>query len=446
MRGLSNGWGEMCRASLLGSLIFIASPGVRAAEYGYSLEYRGEQSDNITFARTNVLSDWVNVGRATLYLRDPTAPNLRTNIFLDASYENYSKNTIADRTLATLNSNITWLIMPERLSWVVEDYYGQISQNILAANSPNNQQNVNVVSTGPDASLRLGPVDSLTTSLRVGKYNAEQVLPTDPNPDSNRYYGLLGWRHTASATTNLSLNYDSMRRVFQDTTTNTNYDLHNIYFRVESRRTARSTVSIDLGKSRVVLDGFNAIDGNLVRALYTRRMGVASNLQIRANSLLTDTSNAILSSGGVSSVTTPIGTIGASNIYRLKEVEATYTQQQGYISNRLRLFAQRQNYEGSLLDLDRAGVNLDLGFGLTDTLSGVVFGSYTNSHYIDQLFIDRDGQVGVRFAYRSRPRVLFGLEARKTNRNSSDATRNYDENRLIVSIAYQSIAFHINPY
>lgn len=425
---------------------FYVSPCAQAAEYGYSLEYRGEQSDNITFSRNNTLSDWINIGHATLYLRNPTAQNLRTNIFLDARYENYSKKTIADRTLVTLNSNLTWLIVPEGLSWVMEDYYGQISRNILAANSPSNLQNVNVISTGPDGSLRINPINFLTASLRAGKYNAEQVLPTDPNQDSNRYYGMLGWRHTASATTNLYLNYDSMRRVFQDSTINTDYDLRNIYFRVESRRTARSTVSMDLGKSRILPDGFDAIDGNLVRALYTRSMGLASNLEIAANSQLTDSSNAILSSRGVSSVTTPIGTVGTSNVYRIKELSATYTQPRGYGSNRLRLFVQRQNYEGSLLDLDRAGANLDLGFGLTDTLAGVVFGSYTNAHYIDQSFIDRDGQVGVRFAYRSRPRVLLGLEARKTNRDSSNPTRNYNETRLGVSIAYQSIAFHTDPY
>jgi hypothetical protein len=173
-------------------------------------------------------------------------------------------------------------------------------------------------------------------------------------------------------------------------------------------------------------------------------MGAASSLRLMANSLLTDTSNAILSSGGIGTVTTPIGTVGGSDIYRLKEVDATYTQRRGYGSDRLRLFAQRQDYEGGLLDQDRAGAYLDLGFGLTDTLSGAVFGNYINTHYTDQLFIDRDGQVGIRFVYRARQRLDFGLEARKTNRDSNDVTRNYDEARAIVSIAYRSIAFRID--
>lgn len=446
MRRLSGRRRATYLAFLLGSVIFYVSPCAQAVEYGYSLEYRGEQSDNVTLTRNNAVSDWINIGQATLYLRDPNAQTLRTNIFLDARYENYSKKTIADRTLATLNSNLTWLILPESLSWVMEDYYGQISRNVLAANAPSNLQNVNVFSTGPDANLRINPINFVAASLRAGKYNAEQVLPTDPNQDSNRYYGMLGWRHTASATTNLYLNYDSMRRVFQGSTTNTDYDLRNIYFRLESRRTATSRVSLDLGKSRVVPDGFKAIDGNLARALYTRNLGLASTLEIAANSQLTDSSNAILSSGGVSSVTTPIGTIGTGDIYRIKELSTTYTQSQGFGSNRVRLFVQRQNYEVSLLNLDRAGASLDLGFGLTDTLSGTVFGSYTNSHFIDQAFIDRDGQVGVRLTYRSRPRVLFGLEARKTNRESSDPRRNYNETRLGVSIAYQSIAFRTGQY
>ncbi len=445
MRGPSFWWRGVCGAPMLGSLLSFISPGVsQAAEYGYSLEYRGEQSDNITRVGANALSDWINIGDVTLYLRDPTAQTLRTDIFLDARYEDYSKDTVADRTLLTLNSNITWLIVPEGLSWVLEDYYGQTYRDVLLADVPSNQLNVNVVSTGPDASLRLNPVNTLNASLRAGKYNAEQVVATDPNRDSNRYYGLVGWRYTASATTNLSLNYDTTRRVFQDTKINTDYDLHNVFFRLESRRTARSSVSLDLGKSRIVPDGLAAIDANLVRAQYTLRMGVASNLLIAVNSQLTDTSNAILSSGGVSSVTTPIGTVGSSNIYRIQEVDATYTQQRGYGSDRLRLFVRRQDYEGGSLDQDRAGAYLDVGFGLTDTLSGAVFGDYINTHYTDRLDKDRDGRVGIRFSYRARQRLVFGLEARRTNRDSSDVERNYDENRAIVSIAYRSISFHID--
>jgi hypothetical protein len=403
-------------------------------------EYRGEQSDNTTLVSNNAPSDWVNIARANLYLRDPDSPTLRSDIFLDARYEYYRKDTVPDRSVVTLNSNLAWQIVPDRLSWVVEDYYGQTYRNILLAGAPSNQQNVNIVSTGPDASLRLNPVNTLVTALRAGKYNAEQVA-TDPNRDSNRYYGMLGWRYTASATTNLSLNYDTMRRAFEDTSINTDYDLRNIYFRLESKRTARSSVFLDLGKSRIVPDGSDAIDGNLLRALYIRRMGAGSVLRIAADSQLTDASNAILSSGGVSSVTTPIGTVGSSDIYRIRDVDATFTQQRGFGQNRLRLFVQRQNYETSPLDQDRAGAYLDLGFGFTDTLSGTLFGSYINTRYTDQLYVDRDGQVGVRLTYRVRQRVLLGFEARKLNRNSSDGARDYDETRMGVSLAYRSIAF-----
>ncbi len=432
-------------ASLLGGMLGFIGPAVsQAAEYGYSLEYRGEHSDNTTLVGTDPPADWIDIARATLYLRDPNAQTLRTDIFLDARYEDYSKDTVADRTVMTLNSNITWLIVPDGLSWVLEDYYGQTYRDVLLADAPANQQNVNIVSTGPDAALRLNPVNTLLASLRAGKYNVEPLLVTDPDRDSNRYYGLLGWRYTASAITDLSLNYDTTRMAFEDTMVNTDYDLRNIYFRLQSRRTARTSVSLDLGKSRIEPEGSDSIDGNLVRGLYTRRMSADSNLRLMANSLLTDTSNAILASGGVGTVTTPIGTVGSSNIYRLKEVDATYTQRRGYGRDRLRLFAQRQDYEDSPLDQERAGAYLDLGFGLTDTLSGVVYGNYINTHYSDLPFIDRDGRVGIRFSYRSRQRLDFGLEAYKRNRDSSDATRNYDETRAIVSIAFRSVAFRID--
>lgn len=441
MKGFPLGWREVYRRCMFAGFLCCVSPGVvLAAEYGYSLEYLTQYSNNTTLAGTNEPSDWINIGRAILYRNDPTAQTLRSNIFMDVRYEDYYHDTVEDRTLLTLNANLAWLLIPERLTWVVEDYYGQTFRNILQPGAPSNQQNVNVFSTGPDATLRLTPVSSLLFSLRAGNYSAEEDA-TNLNQDSNRYFGRAGWLYTASTTTNLSLNYDVMRREFDDTATNTDYDLHNAYVRLESRRTSRSTVSLDAGKSRVVSNDVDIIDRGLVRAQYLRKITADSNLRISANSQVTDNTTAILSSGGVNLVTTPIGTSGNSYIYHIKEVDTSFERRRDYGTDFLRLFAQRQNYEIALLDQDRAGAYLDVAFGLTSTLTGSVFGSYVYADYIDQSLNDRDGLVGLRLAYRARQKVVFGFDLRKLTRYSSDSARDYDETRVGLSVAYRSALY-----
>ncbi len=425
---------------VLGAVFFSASPRFsQALEYGYTLEYRAEQSSNIALSEINPQRESVNMGRATLYLRETASPNLRANVLAGAAYENYAGNILADRTRLNLQAYANWTIAPESFSWTIEDYYGQIFQDVLGSPTPNNLQNVNVFSTGPDLNFRINPVNRLFTGFRVGNYYAERT-----NIDSNRYFGFGGWNHKVSSTTDVSLNYSLMRRVFKNTSINRDYDLQNIFFRLESKRTQRSTVAVDLGTSHFEPEVGEKIDAPLASVLFAYTLPRGANLKIAANTQLTDAISAILGAGSVNAVTVPVGNTDSSRIYRLKQVDGSYIHPRGYGTDRVRLFAQRLDYETLFLDRDRAGAYVDVGLGFTSTLSGALFSSYTNTHYVDPAFIDKDGIVGLRFQYQMRPQVFLGLEGRRTNRVSNVSTRDYDENRAIISIAYRSIPFRVD--
>ena len=426
---------------VLGAVVFSVMPRFsQALEYGYTLEYRREQSSNILLSNINPRRESIDIGRATLYLRESTSPNVRANVLAGASYDNYGDNIVADLTRLNLEAYGNWTIVPETFSWIVEDYYGQTFRNVLQPGTSNNLQNVNVFSTGPDLNFRINPVNRLFTGFRVGNYYAEQT-----NIDSNRYFAFAGWHHTVSSTTYVSLNYTLMRRVFKDTPL-LDYDLQNIFFRLESKRTQRSSVAVDLGASHFEPDVGEPVDAPLASLLFAYTLPRGANLKFTANTKLTDASSAILSTGSVNAVTAPVGNVDSTRIYRLKEVDGSFIQPRSYGTDRVRLFAQRLDYETVPLDQDRAGAYADLGLGFTSTLSGALFGSYISTHYIDQPvpFIDRDGIVGLRFQYQVRPQIFLGLEGRRTNRVSSNSTRDYDEDRAILSIAYRSIPFRVD--
>ena len=427
---------------VLGAVFFSASPRFsQALEYGYTLEYRGEQSSNIALSKINPQREQIKIGRATLYLRETSSPNVRANILAGAAYENYADNILPDRTRLNLEAYANWTIVPETFSWIIEDYYGQTFQDILLPGTSSNLQNVNVFSTGPDLNFRINPVNRLFTGFRAGNYYAERT-----NIDSNRYFGFAGWNYKISSTTDASLNYTLMRRVFKDTLVNIDYDLQNVFFRLQSKRTQRSTLAMDLGVSRFEPEVGEKIDAPLASMVFAYTLPRAANLKITANTQLTDATSAILAAGSVNAVTAPAGNTDSSRIYRLKEVDGSYTQARSYGTDRVRLFAQRLDYETLPLDQDRAGAYADLGLGFTSTLSGALFGSYKSTHYIGQPvpFIDKDGIVGLRFQYQVRPQIFLGLEGRRTNRVSNDSTRDYDENRAIVSIAYRSVPFRVD--
>ena len=425
---------------VLGAVFFSASPRFsQALEYGYTLEYHATQSDNVELSEINPQRERISTSRATLFLRETASPNVRANILAGVAKDNYADNILADRTRLNLGANVNWTIVPEGFSWIIEDYYGQTFQDVLRPGTSDNLRDVNVFSTGPDINFRINPVNRLFTGFRVGNYYVEQT-----NIDSNRYFGFGGWRYKASSTTDVSLNYTLMRRIFKDTSINGDYDLENIFFRLESKRTQRSTVAVDLGVSHFESDAGASLDAPLASMLFTYAMPRGADLKITANTQFTDATNAILAAGSVNAVTAPIGNTDSSRIYRLKEVDGSYTQPRSYGTDRVRLFAQRLDYEAVFLDQDRAGASVDVGLGFTSTLSGALFTSYISTNYIDQAFIDKDGIVGLRFQYQMRPQVFLGLEGRRTNRVSNLSTRDYDEDRAIVSIAYRSIPFRVD--
>jgi hypothetical protein len=431
-------WCDRC-LSWLGRSLLCAFPGAAfALDYGYTLEYRGEQSDNIALVHDNPQADWVNTARVRAFLREMASRDVRADVNLDTSYSTYTKSSFADQTNTTLNSSATWFIVPEGFSWTIEDYFGQTYQDLLQPGVPTNRENINVFATGPEAQFRLSPVDSLRLGLGGGNYYAEVA-----DTDSYRYYALGEWKHKLSATTNLSLNYDFARRDFKNQISYQNYDLRDIYFRIESQRTATSNVVLDLGRNRIQPEGGSGIDGNLVRFLYTRQVGAKSNFRLLANSQVTDAAGAVLAAGGVGLVTAPIGNVGDVDVYRIREIDGLFTRSRGFGTDRLRVFAQHVDYYTSLLDQDRAGAQLDVGFGLTDTLTGALVGTYLNTNYLDQGYVDRDGMFGARLQYRVRPQILLTLESRKTNRRSSDPQRSYDEIRNFLTISYQSVALHL---
>lgn len=117
----------------------------------------------------------------------------------------YLNNTFDDEVFGQLDASATWWPAPERFSWVLENVYGQVASDPFAPMSPENRQNTNVLSTGPDWFIPMGDRTRLHLGGRYGSVQYEESVD-----DNTRLNGMAGIDRAISSSSQLGLGLNSV--------------------------------------------------------------------------------------------------------------------------------------------------------------------------------------------------------------------------------------------
>lgn len=96
----------------------------------------------------------------------------------------------------------------------------------------------------------------------------------------------------------------------------------------------------------------------------------------------------------------------------------------------------RWDYETGPFDQTIYGAEAEVGFDSGPLLTPYLFGGYQQTRFTQTAIDDSDSYGGFRLRYRLRSRFIVALEGRHRLRDSSDTARNYEENRGLVTLAY----------
>ncbi len=124
-------------------------------------------------------------------------------------------------------------LIPERVTWVLQESFGQAQIDPFTPVTPTNLENINYVATGPDVALRLGATVFLDLSARYARTTYE----TDPF-DSNRMLGSAALGMPLSAQSSVSIDGSFERVLFDNTEVNTDFDRSSVYGHYEVQRRA----------------------------------------------------------------------------------------------------------------------------------------------------------------------------------------------------------------
>ena len=233
-------------------------------------------SDNITRSASDEIDEIITVAGFTLELEEKTR-RIDADVDADISYYDYMDNTYDSEVIGGLDGHLVFGILPERLLWSLEDNFGQARQNQFEADRPDNRENINLLSTGPDLTLNLGSTMSLLLS---GRYALTQY--EDSPLDNERVMGSAGLRRQLSQTSSLSLMAMHETTEYDDPTTVSEYEVQSLYARY-SADGARTTLSTDLGYTELTGLGEDA-DGPFMQLNASRQLSAASTLTLGAGS------------------------------------------------------------------------------------------------------------------------------------------------------------------
>jgi hypothetical protein len=424
------------------------------------------ESDNVTLVHSGKVSQTIALADVDFDVKKETRRfdfAARGN-FIDLDY---LQHAFGNQVIGRFDGIGQFAIIPQRLSWVLQDDWGQAQIDPFTSVTPNNQENINYVSTGPDLDLRLGSLGFMDVTARYARAQY-QVSPFS----SNRFIGSVVFGRQLSAQSTISLNGSSARVLFDNTAANGNFTRSSafVHYDVHAARTdflgnlGATTVhqdAITSPSSILIAPGVTTVPqsarsqtGPLVKLDLSRKLSSAASLTFDVGRDITDgtVGFSTLPSGTVGAIATPgaIGTQYAFGTAPAAAVSANYTTTYGSLSwqykrDRTTISVggrwEKDAYGGQpLLDLQRDSANIVVERRMTRALSAELLSTYYTTDYAHIDFRENDSLIGAGLAYRHGPWLVVRLRYDHVSRSPSGgiaAGTGYDENRVFLTVGYR---------
>jgi len=423
----------------------LALKAATAAEtLAYGVDVGVAESDNVTLVPTNKVSQTIALADVDFDVKK------QSRLFdVDAkgnfTYLDYLQGAYGSQVIGRFDGAAHVALIPERLTWVLTDDFGQAALDAFTPVTPTNLENVNYVSTGPDLALRLGGTSFINASARF----ARAQYQTSPF-NSNRVLGSLAWGRQLSAQSSVSLNGDTERVLFDNTVLNSDFDRTSGFGRYEVQG-ARTNLSADLGATTIDQSGSSnagsgsSTTGGLARIQLTRKLSTAAKLTLSVGHDLTDASTSFsnLQSGAIGVVGTAPAAL-TSNSYTTNYASVGWQYERNRTTLAVSGRRERDTYGGApALDYTLSGGEFRVARILTRAFTAEIFGRYYKSNYPHGIVAPANGSAD--FDDELIAGILtwrhgHGLEVKLTLEHDARVAtgiNGYRENRAVLTVGYR---------
>jgi hypothetical protein len=415
----------------------------RAESFTYGVDVGIGETDNVTLVQTDKVSQTMAITDLDFDLKDQSRrfDVDAKGIFSDLDY---LQNAYSNQLIGRFDGKADVAVIPDHVIWVLTDSFGQAQIDPFSAAVPTNLQNINYVSTGPDATFRLGPTIFLDLSARYAK----TTYQTDPF-DSNVVNAAAALGRALSAQSSISINGSFERALFDNTEVNTNFDRSSVYAHYEVQG-ARTDLTANLGATKVD-QGLESFTGPSAKLQLRRKLSSVSTLTFTLGRDITDGSSAFsnLQSGAIGGIVTGPAVVSQNN----------YTVTNGsigweYARNRTTIGVsgtwERDSYDGQpLQDLTRGNAEFRVERKLSRVLTAQVLGRLYRTEYANADYSETDWLAGgalvfregrgleIKLRYEHSSRAVSGVGVSSGIGDVPGESTGFGENTVFLTIGYR---------
>lgn len=411
-------------------LLALSQAAVAQETAGWSAQIGVQHSDNIERTRTNEESETVGIAGVSFRV-DSDRPRLDANIIGALQYRDYLDNSFDSEVVGGVNGLVSYTFIPERFSWMVQDNFGQIADDRQAVETPDNRQNVNYFTTGPDITLPLGDVTALRVSGRFSDAYYETTLE-----DNQSLNGSLALIRRMSDTTSWSLNGSVTKIQYDQDQIFADNEVREAFVRLETRG-SRTTFSGDFGYTEVEQGGEKS-DGLLARIQLSREVTRRSRLALEVGTEFASSADAFRRDQSfIGLVEGNEDTIAAGDAFQSDYAYVRWTTDWDRGALGVELTARSEDHETqTALDRDVYGGIVNLSRQMTRRLDIELFGGYANEEFSETAFEFDEWSVGTGLRLRLGERISLRLRVDHYEGSSNNGTRDYEENRGYFGVEY----------
>jgi hypothetical protein len=422
----------------------------------YGVDVGVAETDNVTLSPTDKVSQTMATADVDFDVKQQTRL-----LDLDAkgnfSDLDYLQGAYGNQLLGRFDGVARIALIPQRLTWVFQDDFGQSALDPFTPTVPTNLENVNYFTTGPDLSLRLGGTSFLNATARVARVQYE----TSPF-NSDRLLGSLAWGLHLSANSSISLNGETERVLFENTVLNTDYDHSSAFVRYELQG-ARTDLSADLGATNV-RENDTSTDGGLAKIQLSRKISPAAKLTLSLGHDLTDASTSFsgLQSGAIGVVGSAPAAV-TSTSYTTNYASLGWQYQRNRTTIGISGRWEKDTYAGApQFDYTRGGAEFSVERKLTHALTAQLIGRLYKTDYVNAVVSSQngstdyvnglapatvtgengssdyeDGIVGAVLSWRPGRALELRLRCEHSSHDATGVNTSYRENRVFLTIGYR---------
>jgi hypothetical protein len=403
---------------------------LRAADLSGQIAAGLIETDNVNRTTIGAVSDTIDELTSDLALHEQTR-RIDADVISNLQYLRYAHEYFGNEVVGNFIGNGKFAFVPGEVEWLVQDNFGQQQLNPGTAVTPNNLENINYFSTGPNLLVPLGPQLQAQLSALYSKVSYQTS-----DLDNNRSDASVGLVHPLSTTSDIALRAATEKVSYSDSITNPDFTTREGYLHYDAHG-ARSKLSLDLGYDYVT--GLSSQGGGaLVRADLTRDLSSSSRLELSAGQVLSDTGNLLRQLQGSNGVAVNAASVSlqrSNDPFINRYASAAWKFERNRTSFTFDLVRYQERHLDEVnLDQVRYQADITLRRTLTPALTAAVSATYAKATFSDAADSYRDVVALAAVEYRFARRLDVRAEYDRFDHNGDVVGNRYTENRFAVTL------------